>query len=725
MRDGARGGRLAAIVVAVTCSLAGLHGDAGAQSARPWPTPVPHPAPPRPPLPLPATADDVTDLRARFGVERAERLLGSADEDDRLRGLERAASLGTPEAIALLVREADASAATRGDARAKIAIARGLAAHAAEPSARGALMLLVGLATPRAGAQKGEIDEPVYLPRLEVARRIAALALARSGDERAVESLVALARGTTAGANAAAAALAAFPPSGTTPWAKPMSPGVARLVARVGDRRALGELLAAAGGANGADGATRGAAIEALGELGDARVLPIASRALGDDDPRVRVAATSALVTMGAPDAPRAVERLLADDQTAGRAIELARVAHGAGIVHALAARAAVSADHAVRAAAVAALGRDPTADGTEALSAFLRDPILRTDAGDAIARSPSPSAMGAIERLAAEPGSRRIAARAYVVRAIARPLGRETSAALETTIGELARSSDASDRAIGVFARVVLGEASATASLADREPLVRRAAAMASLAGGETSATRAELLARRAVESDVPARVVLAAGLVDGDLAGAVPTRALLTCARAGGADGPMCALAFAARASDREAAEVDGLLGARDPVLRAHAARGLAGSTDSTRGGRLAAAYAYEPDALVRRALVAGLVAIPLEARSSSLAETVAFAARFDPDPETRAVATHPPPLAPDERRDADVVWIHLVDASSTAAAPPAAGTTGALLRSDGLAIPIAFDADGDALVPGVPVGGSRLVLAPRLDAAYAPSP
>ena len=85
----------------------------------------------------------------------------------------------------------------------------------------------------------------------------------------------------------------------------------------------------------------------------------------------------------------------------------------------------------------------------------------------------------------------------------------------------------------------------------------------------------------------------------------------------------------------------------------------------------------------------------------------------------PRARLTALHPPQATPDE---GDIAWIHLVDASGGS---PPDGATGALLRADGLAIPIAFDADGDALVPGVPPGSARLLLAPRLDAAYAPSP
>ena len=39
------------------------------------------------------------------------------------------------------------------------------------------------------------------------------------------------------------------------------------------------------------------------------------------------------------------------------------------------------------------------------------------------------------------------------------------------------------------------------------------------------------------------------------------------------------------------------------------------------------------------------------------------------------------------------------------------------GALVRSDGVAVPVAFDEDGYVIVPGLPPGEARVVLAPRL--------
>jgi hypothetical protein len=335
---------------------------------------------------------------------------------------------------------------------------------------------------------------------------------------------------------------------------------------------------------------------------------------------------------------------------------------------------------------------------------------------------------MGAIERLASNAATRRLGVRAYVVRALTR---RETSRAIDRTVADLARATDGRDRALGAFARIVLGDADADRWLGDPDAAVRRAAAMATLQCG-TRATHAALLARRAHEEDAATRTVLGAGLVDGDPGGELPTGALASCARGGGADVPLCTLALARRASEAAGATPESFLASRDAIVRAHAVRGLAGSEDPARGGRLAAAFAYEPDPLVRRAIVTAFATVPRDA--PGIADTIAIAARLDPDPEIRWIAAHldsprrVPASSSGSTDETDIAWIHLTDLNG---APPASGSgpaacqTGALLRPDGIAIPIAFDADGDALVPRVPIGSSRLVLAPRMDAAYAPSP
>jgi len=665
----------------------------------------------------PVLPDDVKDLRGRFGVQLAMRLIQSNDADERLRGLERAGALGTSDALALLARARDTSVA-RTDGRTEVAIARGLAMHADDASARAALVAIVEPPTAARAAHEDEGRDPERAARLEVARMIAALALAQSGDTAKLEKLALIARGTGSGAAAAEMALIAFPTSFGTASGR-LTPRTMQLLARTGDRRMAGALLDVA---RGGDGESRAAAIESLAELGDARVLEVARAVKSEDDARVRIAAATAFVELGAPEAAGAVEQLLADDTTAGRGLLLAEGAHGPGLVRALAAQASVTTDLAVRAEAIAALGRDPSGEGIEALLVLARDGAVRADAMGAIARSPSSAAMPAIEKLAAEPSSQRAAVRAYVVRASSRG---ETSGALERVTAGLARSKDGRDRALGAFARIVLREDAPAGWLEDADPQVRRAAAMAAPATHATwtAETRDALLALRAREEDPATRAVLAVALADGHAEHAIgSTRSLLACARAGGADAAVCTLAFAQRAGADDQLQLEQLVASRDPIVRAHAARGLALSQDPTRTGRLAAAYAYEVAPLVRRAIVAGLANCPRTAPSA--VDTLAFAARLDPDATVRWLASR---ILANEPVDApstvtDVAWLRLVEAAGS---PPPAGTTGALLRADGLAVPVVFDADGDALVPGTPAGPARLVLAPQLGAAYAPSP
>ena len=708
----------AARAVAAAIALASMATRAQAMPVHPPPRPAPAPAPTTAKR-VTTGAPSPTDLRARFGVERADALVHEGSAEELLRGVERAAAIGTTDAIALV-----ASFAGSSDPRVRIAVARGLAAHAEQSRAREALFLVVTSDPPRARPNEAETAERDAL--FEHARRIAALALARSSDSHAGEKLVTLARVDAAGTRIAIDALAQFPPRGaTTAWTAPMTAGALELARRTGDLRALEPALEAA---RSADRATRAAAIETLGAMGDGRVAAIAQQGTGDPDVRVRVAAAAALVAVGAPSSADAVEKLLGDAGVAPRAIALARDAHSPGIARALARIAAGGADRATRDAALEALGRDPSGDAVDALVALVADPLLGVEAADALARSPSPRAMDGIasitKRLGNDARARRIAARAYVVRRGARG---ERSDAMDGALAALAKSDDGRDRAIAAFARVALDGAELAALLGDRDARVRRAAILASLARPADEATGA-LLARFATEDDDAARVALGAALAGGDPAGHVPTRALLGCARAGGPDAPMCALAFAARAAPRDDEAVDALFASSDPIVRAHVARGLALSSDATRTGRLAAGYAYEPSPLVRAAVLASLGRGPRDAPPAK--DALDFAARFDPDARCRAIAERAlAGLAPVDL-DAgprDLAWVHLVDASGGPMSPASSLDARAayVLRPDGLAVPIVFDDDGDALVPGVPAGEARLVLAPRAAAAYSESP
>jgi HEAT repeat protein len=708
--------------LALACLLACV---SAASTTRAQNAPIGRVVRPRRPVPVrvtpapAATNDDNRDLRARFGALRAERLACSPDADDQLRGIERAAASSSAEAIqwlAQLARDpghACGGAPETGGATAaelRVALARGLAMHSDDATARAALVAL--LDPPPNTAGDDHTREPEAIARLEMARRIAALALAQAADATKVEKLLQLARDGGTASAAATAALVAFPPTGTSSWVRSPSPHSIRLAAQLGERRAAGMLLETA---RGHDVESRAAAIEALGSLGDARVIALALDVKSEDDARLRLAAAYALVQLGAPEAARAVEALLSEDSMVARALPLAETAHGPGVVRALAARAASAVDPAVRSEAIVGLGRDPGPEGVEALEALAVDSRMRAEAMDALARSPSGNAMPSLEKLAAVPALRRDAVRAYVVRALVRG---ETSDGMNRTLDALASAADARDRAVGVFGRAALGRGDAAAAMDDRDPAVRRAAYAAALGRGGAD-VRVGLLARRAREEDPAARAVLG-GALGGPLdqrdpEGVLSTRDLLSCARAGGADAPLCALAFARRAGEAEAPETDALLASRDPILRAHVARGLGLSADPTRAGRLAAAYAREIDPLVRRAIVRGLGS---SREVPSAATILTLASRCDPDARARWIAGHVLHGAPvEDAASDDVAWVRLVDATGE---PGGAGLTGALWSDDGAAVPIAFDADGDALVV-VPAGTARLLLAPPLPAAY----
>ncbi len=691
--------------------------------------------PPRPLRPPPTAASPVAarpGLRSHFGLDAAKRLLASTDPDERLRGLERAAAFRTPESLTLLEIASAASAsggfdlqapfegAARKDPRALLVVVRALASWTDQDGARKALesVLRAGpqafvtqLATSRDPAEQ----ESSGLARVQLAREQAAIALARHGDPAAFETLLALARTNGPSQEPALSALTMFPPPMALFGGVALTtPAMVGLASATGDMRALDAIegvLAAS------DPALRAAALAALAVGGDARVVTAARSAVQDHDPRVRVAAADALVRLETADAGPTVEALIGDPATALDGLRLALGVQCPGVTQAIAARAAAASDEVLRSAAVVALGRQTDPLAVEALVPLVRDPRVGGDAAEALSRSPSAAAMTALEKLAASDDGRRIALRAYVVRRVVRG---ERSALLDATIGRLAASPQAVDRALAVGALVAFGERSLVSGLVDPDARVRRAAAMGALALSPAARARVANAPLPAARDDACERVL--ATLVD-DLATDGPsTIELLERARSGGADAFVAATALARRADDELAPDVDALFGSSDPVMRLHVALGLADSRSAEATGRLAAGYAFETDARVRRAIVGALAARTRDAASTARQDVLDLASHLDPDAVTREVASRAraglPPLGPTSGHE--VAWVRLA-AAEGATLPQ--GMTASLLAADDVARPIVFDDDGYALVGGLPSGEVTVRLASRLASGAGP--
>jgi len=148
-------------------------------------------------------------------------------------------------------------------------------------------------------------------------RQLAARALGKLGDARAVRPLIVALRGEGAGthqtsADAAAAALAGIGEAAAEALlaafkeeAEPLVRlRVARALGRLGDRRAVEPLVAAL---TDKEKFVRQGAAEALGKLGDGRAVEPLIAVLADPEENVRKRASEALESIGGPEAQRAL----------------------------------------------------------------------------------------------------------------------------------------------------------------------------------------------------------------------------------------------------------------------------------------------------------------------------------------------------------------------------------------------------------------------------------
>lgn len=626
-----------------------------------------------------------TPLRGSLGVPVGERLLSSSDPAARLRGIERLGAIGTEEAVSALLAALEQHGAPGArDPRARLAAVRALAPHAQRDSVRQLLARELSESAPARGAAS---------PLGEVLRGTAALALARTGERRALGVLVnAIVQGGAAG-EAAARALKAHPPASLQLLLgsrKRLEPALASFLGDLGDLRAIAALRPML---EGGDRAAQVAAARALARLGDEAALAKARAWLRKPEPGLFEPTAEILVYLGAPEAPDAVAALLGSELGRMEGLRLAELAPAERLVPALARSLPLLPDDA-RPRAVAAIGRAGGAEAARQLRRLPSErPELATAAAFALATMPGAEARAAVAELfdgaraAKDADLRRLGLRAGVVRGLAL---RDAPEALEKRLlAALAAPKGSSDRAVGVFGAVALGLRDAvdvvgacSPSSCDRAAAISAGVALLAEPGG-----------------------------------GAIATSRLAALAEAGGPLSPLAARALAARDDEVVRGRIERLLEGSDPVVRAHVALGLGSDPMPDSVSLLARAYRFEDDPAVRRAIVRGL-----SRRTEVQRGRVLVAARdLDPDEGVRALAraalSGVDARALDPPRSAlatGVVWVAIVpndrSASMSASSRPAR-----LVRPDGLAVPVVADPDGVLLVPAVPPGASAVLLAP----------
>jgi HEAT repeat protein len=760
MKRGLRRGIVAG--AALACVLAALHErDLEKEALGQTRTPRVSPTSRRPTAPLASAAapyDAGSAFRIHFGIELATNLLRSPDADERLRGIERAADIGGPEARHLLEQSVIADRSERNsasdpitdvawrDGRSLIAAIRGLAKEALEEARNpktAAPPPRVPVEPKDARADAGRLDttrvpglvdklkkvfdatpvqgrpEPTRTELVEFARAITARALAVSDDPRAIDALVASAREIDTGRPTPLAALAALRSRAMRQgvldllvWPN-LSPQVITLAGEVGDLRAIEPLEQVI---RASDARLRAAAIIALGELGAPNASGGARLLLKDSDPSVRLAAAATLVRVGAPDAAPVVAALLADDSTFERAIALAERTESAEVDRVLLERARRPGEDDVRRRMLTALARHHSDAAALALASLVADPVLRTDAVGALGRSRSPNAEKLLESLARDPATRRLGIRGLVLHVLVQGVDRDAALALSRP---LATTGVVVDRALFIFAHVALGALSVETGVRERDADARVAAVMGALAHLDERSCRA-ISTRRGEETDPTVRTLLALSFACEGGAEGASSAELWARARNGGPDAPLSWTVLGARAHDRDNTEIYSFLGSGDAVIRSHLARGLGASKREDAPGGLARALLYEADPNVRRALVRAL-AEGAGRETPSGREALDLTAAWDPEDDIRALAQSARTGEPLPRLQiaSETAWLRLATVDGGGGGAQLA----AVVRSDGVAVPIAFDADGFALVPGLPPGAVHLVLAPRLPRLQSP--
>jgi cellulose synthase operon protein C len=702
---------------------------------------APAAAQPRPQVAGPhVSVRDSSALRAQLGIPVAQRLLTSDDFATRIRGIERFGAIGTTEAIDALVDAMDQSSVAVRDPRARLTAVRVLAEEVKRDNVRQVLLREV---TDTSGSDgRGGVSSIAG-----VLRATAALALARSGDKKALGGLAGLLLQPGPTGEAALHALRVYPPASLDSFLeghKRLTPALATFLGELGDLRALDRLRAMI---QEGDPAGKAAAAIALAKLGDEAALPVAREWLKKGEPRQRRAAAEVLVYLDAPEAAEAVTALLANDASRDDGLRLALLAPAPALAAPLA-KALPDLAPELRGRAIAAIGRAGGAGGVAALAPLLDRSDTALPAAFALATMPGDDARAAIEKAigsARSGDARRLLLRAGTVRALVLD---DAPSGLKDGLRALFKETSPADRAAGAFGLVALGmmslgdalDASCKGGKGDAGlacDVTAVAAARGALAlpdGASSLEPLMPLLKRAAALSDPRAlsaptpdasgplrealTVAVGAALLAHPDGGELSTSVLAAWAEAGGPLAPLAARALPSRDDEAIHGRIKRLLEGSDPVVRAHVALGLGRDPEASAVSLLTSAYRFEEDAGVRRAVVRALSRRTEVQRTA----TLVLARDLDPDEEVRWLARAAlegrdldlsirPALGVEPRRS--VAWVAIQSNEGPAPGGDAPLRTARLQRADGLVVPAVADPDGVLLVPGLPAGPASLLL------------
>ncbi len=645
-------------------------------------------------------------LTNKLGPASALRLLASSRREDRLLGVQRLAGQNDFAAVQLLLQATQDNPAPLADPVVKLQVVRALAPFASRDAVRRTLAAwVVG-------------DASRLRPASGLARDVqlaAALALAASNDTRAVDQLVSFVIAGDDAGQIAAEALEAHPPQSIDSLLRgkaASSPGVLRLLGRLGDLRALPVLRNALGDT---DPAVASEAALALARLGDDAVAPIARSWINSPtaSASTRLAAARALVLVRAADAPRAMAILIADPATRLGGLRLAYDAPTPQLSATLAGFLTIATGQA-RSLALAALSRSGGPLAVRTLQALVTRPTADLDAAMALARCPSPEALDVIDSLLGAPATRLLGARMAIARLA---LTGDTARDLDDTLRSMLASPALADRQSAAFGLVLAGWEPVSSFSASADPPIVAAACRATYA--RTSRDRATCAALLSERSSPFLRDALGISLSDPAVASSWSTRLLLGWSESFGSSAPIFARLLGGRDTALVRPSLELLLRSGDAVFRAQVALGLADSPDPSAASLLIDAFQSEEDPLVRRAIVRALSHLPSVHSKPVLAD----AARLDPDPQVRSLSALAArsvalPLAP---HGSSVVWLQVRGTVPGAQR----GRSVRLALPDGFALSSVCDDDGFLMIPGVPSDQVRLTVASSAESGQPAGP